>query len=511
MDTKQRLVLAGASLPLIETGMALTHQGPIGLIVGAVAAYALYQFTEGVGGEEHSSPSDTDAQQDQAPQNQELSFVYRLLNGKSVRGDQAPTDDTQDEPQPTPKPGQPQKGQEGPWIPPQFLLDDVLTIIHDFNRKGFVYLGDSEEGAIAIELNAMYHVFDVSSSGKGKSNRFRLAMMQMVNRCETYYINPFAASVKAVIDHRKVEVWQPIYDRLANKRPIKDGEDITHLLTLLLDEITQRNEQENQHDFSWQERPIFVFIDELPEVSARCPDAIKLLDRIGRGGRQFCIFLWLASQTANVNDTGLSTAAQAQFKTRIYGGGDKTSADRMMKGTVPKDTERTLQTNGAGLTLMLADGMVGSTFVRSPLVTNEGLFTYLGLPAFNKEDWMNRGKATALLPQPSDSREETPTFPPFTVLPTAPNPPATLENAFKGSEEREKRKVGKSEKRGKGPHDEAILMAMDELEEEERPLTMNAIAKRAGLTRHQYDDIEEIAAYYGYQLARGIGRPAKEA
>src|SRR5690242_14314244 len=120
---------------------------------------------------------------------------------------------------------------------------------------------------------------------------------------------------------------------------------------------------------------------------------------------------------------------------------------------------------------MLADGMVGSTFVRSPLATNEGLFTYLGLPAFNKEDWMNRGKGTTLLPQPSDNREEIPTFLPFTVLPNTPNAPATLENAFKSPEEREKGKGGKSGKRGKGPHDEAILVAMDELEEEERPLT----------------------------------------
>lgn len=502
MDTKQRLALAGASFPLIETGMALAHQGPVGLIVGAAAAVALYKFTEGIGGEGNTSPSTPDAQEVQASQNSEPSLVYRLFNGKSVRGDLATSDDSQDEQQPAPKPGrQQQKGQEGSWIPPQFLLDDVLDIIHEFNKKGAVYLGNSEDGAIAIPLNAMYHVFDVSSSGKGKSNRFRLAMMQMVNRCETYYINPFAANVKAVIDDREIEVWKPIHDRLANKRPVTTDTEIKQLLASLLEEITQRSEQEHQQDFSWQRRPIFVFIDELPEISALCPDAIKQLDRIGRTGRQFCVFLWLASQTAQVSDIGLSTAAQAQFKTRIYGGGDKTSADRMMKGSVPANTERTLQTNGSGLTLMLADGMAGSTFVRAPLVTNEGLFTYLGLPPFNKEDWMNRGRTTTLLPQPNDTREENPTFPPFTVLPGQ-------QNTLKTEEEKGK---GKSGKRVKGPHDEAILIAMDELEEEERPLTMNAIAKRAELTRHQYDDIEEVAAYYGYQLVRGAGRPAKEA
>jgi hypothetical protein len=63
---------------------------------------------------------------------------------------------------------------------------------------------------------------------------------------------------------------------------------------------------------------------------------------------------------------------------------------------------------------------------------------------------------------------------------------------------------------GKGPNDDAILDAMDALEAEEKDLTLHAIAKRAGLTRHQYEDIEEVAVEYGYTLERGKGRPAKE-
>src|SRR5205085_5410759 len=133
------------------------------------------------------------------------------------------------------KPGELQpKGQAGPWIPPQFILDDVISIVHDFNEQGYVYFGNSEDGGIAIALNEMYHVMDVSSSGKGKSNRFRLAMMQMTSSCETYYINPLAASIKPVEDSRELEVWQPIYDRLANKRPVKNGPEIEELLSTLV-------------------------------------------------------------------------------------------------------------------------------------------------------------------------------------------------------------------------------------------------------------------------------------
>jgi hypothetical protein len=294
----------------------------------------------------------------------------------------------------------------GPWVPSKFSLDDVLETVYSFNKKGTVYFGNSEDGGVAIPLNEMYHVIDVSSSGKGKSNRFRLGMMQMVGTCTTYCINPVAANVKPVSDEREVEVWKPIYDRLANKRPIKEGSEIKDLLTTLVNEITTRNVLEEQYDFSWQEKPVFVFIDELPEVFARCPEALKLLDKIGRMGRQYCIFLWVASQTANVNDIGLSTPAQAQFKTRIYGGGDKTSAERMMKGSIPPATERILSSNGAGLTLMLADNMGACTFTRSPLVTNEALFEYLGLPPFRKEEWTQRRRPAPLLsPLVGNTRE----------------------------------------------------------------------------------------------------------
>ncbi|MBV9690346.1 MAG: hypothetical protein JO202_11640, partial [Ktedonobacteraceae bacterium] len=219
-------------------------------------------------------------------------------------------------------------------------------------------------------------------------------------------------------------------------------------------------------------------------------EAIKLLDSIGRTGRQFAVFSWVASQTANVHEIGQSTAAQAQYKTRIYGGGDKPSADRLMKGSLPKDTERTLQTNGAGLTVMLAEGMDGLAFVRAPLVSNEALFAYLGLPAFRKQDWLRTAP-------PSREHEQTPFH-------LSPERPTTLEN------EGERVKGERVKVRVKVANEEDILAALDALEAEEKPLTLHAIAKRAKLTWHQYDEIEEVAAYYGYSLARGAGRPAKE-
>src|SRR6185437_7409628 len=133
--------------------------------------------------------------------------------------------------------------------------------------------------------------------------------------------------------------------------------------------------------------------DELSEVFALCPAAVKQLDKIGRLGRQYCVFCWVGAQSAAVEDIGQSTAAQAQYKTRVYGGGDRSSSNRMMKGTIPAEHEALLQTQGAGLTLMLAEGFSGPEFVRASLVTNEALFEYLGEPPFDLAEWLPAKKA----------------------------------------------------------------------------------------------------------------------
>jgi hypothetical protein len=281
-------------------------------------------------------------------------------------------------------------------IPAQFKLDSVLDIIVAANNDWRIYFGhNGADEPMTVSIDDMYHVLDVSSSGKGKSNRFRLAMMQLVGTCEVYYINPFAARVKSVKDSRKVEVWAPIFDRLANGKPMKIEEEIDQITTALVNLIHDRSDREEAGDFSWQDEPVFVFVDELPETFALCPEAVERLDRIGRTGRQFGVFTYVASQTAQVSEIGQSTAAQANYKTRIYGGGDSTSSKRLMKHTVSADVERALQTSGAGLTLMLADGMSGLEYVRAPLVTNEGLFDYFGL-IFDLDEWLPaRGSSSA--------------------------------------------------------------------------------------------------------------------
>lgn len=281
-------------------------------------------------------------------------------------------------------------------IPAAFLLDGILADVQRMNEDGYVYFGRGGiDQAAKLSLMDMYNIFDVSASGSGKSNRFRLAMMQLVDSCEVYYVNPFANKVKVVTDSRKVEVWAPIFERLANGRPMKTAEEIKQLMQALLDEIQERSDQEARDDFAWRDYPIFAFIDELPEVYARCgKDAPGMLDRIVRTGRQFGVFTWVASQSGAVEDIGLSMSCQGQFKTRIYGGGSTRTSNGLMKGPVPAEDEETLHLTKKGLTLMLAEGLTKRQFVRAPLVSNEALFAYFGLE-FNLSDWYSETRRSS--------------------------------------------------------------------------------------------------------------------
>ncbi len=496
--TGQKLAAAGATILVAEPALAIAHTGPVGIIVGlalGAIAYTAINDIEETTGRDISLPAPA-TQRNRTKNADKPSFAKRMLVGKSTR------EESQEEPKAenTSQASEATEQNTRPQIPSQFKLDSVLDTIDQVNAAGCVYFGHTTTGPVAINLSDMYHVLDVSSSGKGKSNRFRLALMQLVGYCEVYYINPLAANVKAVDDERKIEVWKPIYNQLANGRPIKTGDEIQALMQELVNELETRATQEDAGDFSWRERPVFVFIDELPEVMARAPKVAPLLDKIGRTGRQYKVFAWVASQTAAVAETGQSTAGQAQYKTRIYGGGDRTSSSRLMKCTIPMEAERALQSNKAGLTLMLADGMAGLEYVRAPLVTNEALFRFLGLPPFRLADWLRppEEKTTEGLPAPEQARDNN--LSRFTPAPEEQKEPKSADGTVKDEVKGE---------RVKAPNEAEILATMETLEAEDRPLTLHAIAKRAGLTWHQYDDIEQTAIFYGYELERGKGRPAK--
>jgi hypothetical protein len=388
-------------------------------------------------------------------------------------------------------------------IPEQFMLDGV-TAIHD---RDHLYFGKSASSDVLVPICDAYHILDIASSGKGKSNRFRLLMMQAVRKgCQTYFISPAANPVKPVKknDPRKIEVWLPLFQRLA-EQPKRSGEEIHDLLTRLNAQIEMRQQREQHRDFGWQDEPIYVFIDEMPEVVSRCPAAPALIDTIGRLGRQYCIFVCVATQDGLVQTIKQSTGAQANYKTRIYGGGDKISANRVMKSSVDDEKEVTLQSHGAGLTLMLADGLTAPTFVRAPLVTNEALFAYLDAGPFVLEEWLQE-RPSSISTQLSMPQE--PRWTPSVEVERSPSYSlgfAGLPNISTASVEKVESQLKSSDQKQRVLTENEQFEAIDviyQIEREGKRLTLNAIKTRTGLSWTVDNAIKELCTKLKKPLTR---------
>jgi hypothetical protein len=128
------------------------------------------------------------------------------------------------------------------------------------------------------------------------------------------------------------------------------------------------------------------------------------------------------------------------------------------------------------------------------------MFDYLELPPFNLSDW--------LLPEEEEQEESSQKNHGLDLLPLTFSPEEKEANQAQNAISDEGKRV--KGKRVKGPNHDAILEAMDDLEAEGKALTMNAIARKASLTRHQYEEIEDVAIYYGYELVQGKGRPVEK-
>jgi hypothetical protein len=487
--------IAAASLPVTEAVFAMAHTGVVGAVLGLGASATIYMVLEHLEENQGLPTSNRSPIASYIPHQQQDtgSVFYRMTHGKDTRSFQQ------------------EEGERDSEVPGKFQMDDVVEVIRDFNRRGQVYFGDSTNGAVTVHIHDVIHILDISSSGKGKSNRQRLIMPQIAKLAETYYINPLANKIKPVKDDRQYEIWSPVYDLLAAP-PIKKADEIAQLLSALADEIERRNLQEENEDFSWRERTIALFVDELPEVFARCPKAPEFLDQIGRMGRQYNIIMYLCSQTAQVKNIGMSSAAQANFKTMIYGGGDQISANRVLKGQVPVEKERVLA-GEKGLTLMLADGLNEPDFVRAPLVTNTGLFEYLDLPPFDLSQWVSTShsvRTTYSIGSLSlqDEEKDTEDLSPFHF-----HPRKNAENGLFSLGESEKVKTVKQpvEHHESGESlivegenftvsrsdETAILMAVIDLQTTDAKVTREAIKQTLGWNNKKHDIIKAVCDKHG--------------
>lgn len=276
--------------------------------------------------------------------------------------------------------------EEDSEFPAKFTLDLVLDRIKKYNRQNKLYLGTSCQGDIALNVADVYHILHVAKSGRGKSNDLRFIMMQLVQICECYCINPMGNNKKRLKsdDPRKYEIWKPIYESLENRHVVKEPAEIEKLLKHVAKIVKHRVAHEEE-DSTWS--PIFLFIDEMKMVKDLYPDLEEPLSTIAMSGRQTWVFLFGASQTAYVGDIGLKTGTQTQFQTILYAGGSDKSMNKLTQGQITNEVEEKLRAN-KGLRALFIEGEEKFTWIRTPLTTNEAVFEFFNLE-FNLEDWEN--------------------------------------------------------------------------------------------------------------------------
>jgi hypothetical protein len=427
MATKgQKLLAAGtaflASEPVIlavSHAPGLTGVGVIaGLAVGAVAYNAVDDIERAVGKEIPPLP----IPQPKLATPEQPSLVYRMFNGKSVRGNPADmiqesatqrqlsvsqdlskvrsnivapgggkanvdtepiaTVSAQTKKSVIPPGGYKPLDQVSPSqvelsLDPRFPVpQDMAQIIEKGfkpNRNG-ILLANTTEGYKTEAIGKLHHVGLGGLSGGGKTNLTRLITSQLLAcNAKVYMINPNFAPVKH--NGQRLEDWRPIAARL--QMPVaRTFPEMVALLNYFMKIFEERRNREQLTPKRGSD--IFLVLGEWPVIVEEYPDAVKVISRLLRQSRQYGIHVVAEFQDALIKTIGGSSGTRANYGTAFFFGGDVTTAKTLLN--LPDGTK----IDNTGL------GKEGAVYLRSfsskaipgrvPFFSNKALYMLLGFP-----------------------------------------------------------------------------------------------------------------------------------
>src|ERR1022692_1752499 len=105
---QQKMAMVGTAVLLSEPAFALMHGGPLGVILGLGVGYGSYLFADEIDAVisnlKHGGKGNTLPSPDDAPQQTEIKkaggIAYRIFNGKSTRGEDVPSEEEDQQPEP---------------------------------------------------------------------------------------------------------------------------------------------------------------------------------------------------------------------------------------------------------------------------------------------------------------------------------------------------------------------------------------------------------------------------
>lgn len=236
-------------------------------------------------------------------------------------------------------------------------------------RKDKLLIAAGTDGLLQVSMGLAWHIALAGSTGNGKTNLLRLLLPQLVKMAQVYYISPAFAPVKA-----NGEDWRPIAAHLAGPVAV-DASEIAERLSWAVAMYEDRAERERAGDFSWQDEPCYIVIDEFIKVKELYPDAPDLVVQLLKFARQYGVFVILAAQDFLLGSIGGDSGARECFRTCIYAGGDAHTARKLLDiaGTLPYEA----QLGNKGL-VAVKSKEIPLTLARVPLMSNEALYELLG-------------------------------------------------------------------------------------------------------------------------------------
>ena len=294
-----------------------------------------------------------------------------------------------------------------------FTFSDVL-------RKGFVpslekiYLATLEDGAdVFASSTQLCHVALAGATRGGKGHIKRSLMAQLAYAgAEIYLLDPKYTrwDLESVDPTGRPcpEDWTP-YDRFLQNDPTelipvrKKYQVIGTYLQAANVELDRRLERYGNSKPVG--RPIFLFLDELPDIVDNIPDVQTVLKRILRLGAGVGMNVVCLSQDFLVKTLFPQSGGGAVrdcYRTVLYVGGDATTANVLLDMPAREVPENEL---GKGRVMIRCDVVRPAAKAKSPYVDNAALYHLLGPSTYTQPAEEDEDQVAAYLVSPLQPRE----------------------------------------------------------------------------------------------------------
>lgn len=272
---------------------------------------------------------------------------------------------------------------------PTLILPAKTEMIEVARRQQFsrenLFLALAPRGDVTTKLEYYLHCANDGNTGSGKTSNWRGQMVQFLKAdIDCILLNPNFCLVS-----KNGDDWKPIARALQGQgsydldlpRVVTKLDNIGSVLDYMANtEVDRRFSMMREGDFSY--KPLYLFIDEWPEIALKCKGANDNLGTLLRRGRAVELCVSVNSQGFLKEDTDLKGSARENFATAFFLGGSTYSGAKLLDIS-QKDLEAMLtacqEPIGMGVAVLRSNKSLDNPeIVRLPYADNDFLYYMLG-------------------------------------------------------------------------------------------------------------------------------------